>query len=104
VAQGITPFQVHLVSLGTDEKIKREASQLYDYLEEDGWQVLWDDREESAGVKFNDADLIGIPVRVVISQKSLEKGGFEFKERTANNNQFLTSQQLAKTLKKLYNN
>ncbi|PIS20544.1 proline--tRNA ligase [candidate division WWE3 bacterium CG08_land_8_20_14_0_20_43_13] len=100
----ITPFQVHLVSLGTDEKIKREASQLYDYLEEDGWQVLWDDREESAGVKFNDADLIGIPVRVVISQKSLEKGGFEFKERTANNNQFLTSQQLAKTLKKLYNN
>jgi prolyl-tRNA synthetase len=68
---------VHLVSLGQTEV----ADRLYDTLLKAGIEVLYDDREESPGVKFNDADLIGIPIRVTVAAKSLAKGGVELKRR-----------------------
>jgi len=73
----IAPFQIHLLSLGQDEK----ADEIYEKLTEAGKEVLYDDRDVNAGEKFADADLIGIPQRVVVSEKSLRNGGVELKKR-----------------------
>ncbi len=74
----ITPFEVHLLALRGGEK---EAEQLYNDLQMAGLDVLFDDREESPGVKFNDADLIGLPFRLTVSERSLKEGGVELKLR-----------------------
>jgi prolyl-tRNA synthetase len=73
----IAPYQVHLVALGETET----ADRVYDALLKAGIEVLYDDREESPGVKFNDADLIGIPLRVTAGGKGLERGVVEMKPR-----------------------
>lgn len=79
----VAPFKVHLLLLGDDEKTRKEADKLYKELSEKHIEVLYDDRSEvSAGEKFADSDLIGIPFRVVVSKRSLEDGGFEIKKRT----------------------
>jgi prolyl-tRNA synthetase len=57
------------------------AENIYDKLGQLGVEVLYDDRDESAGVKFNDADLLGMPIRVTVSKRSLEAGGVEVKLR-----------------------
>lgn len=75
--ESIAPFKVHIVSLGKNE----EAEDLYKKLEAQGIEVLFDDRDVSAGVKLGDSDLIGIPHRIVVSAKSLEAGGYEYKKR-----------------------
>jgi prolyl-tRNA synthetase len=80
--KSVAPYLVHLISLGKDEKVIAEADKLYDTLVEAGVEVLYDDRDESAGKKFNDADLIGLPVRLLVSGRTLEKNGVEFKLRT----------------------
>ena len=78
----VAPYQVHLVGLiSGDEEVGREASRLYEELQKQGIEVLFDDREESPGVKFADADLIGIPLRLTLSRRSLGKGGVELKRR-----------------------
>ena len=78
----IAPYDVHLVALNTNVDEAREAADsLYDNLQEAGLSVLYDDRNESAGVKFNDADLIGLPVRVVSSRRNLRQGVVEVKRR-----------------------
>ncbi len=80
--ESVAPFQVHLLNLNMeDPKVTKEAEEVYERLENEGGEVLYDDREQSAGEKFADADLIGIPWRVVVSSKSLEKGGLELKKR-----------------------
>ena len=61
--------------------VKRRRSRLYSELTAAGLQVLFDDRDESPGVKFNDADLIGVPVRLTVGKRSLEAGGVELKLR-----------------------
>jgi prolyl-tRNA synthetase len=80
--KSVTPYQVHLVSLGTDEKVSSAADKLYEDLKSAGVSVLYDDRNERAGEKFNDSDLIGLPVRLVVSSRTLEKDGVEWKERS----------------------
>ncbi len=77
----LAPFDVHLVLLGRREEVREAAETTYVRLQEAGFSVLYDDRNESAGVKFADADLIGCPVRVTISRRSLEAGGAEVKAR-----------------------
>ncbi len=79
----IAPYQVHLVSLGAKTEVVEEAASVYQALGADGLDVLYDDRDESAGVKFNDADLLGMPVRVTVSQRGLRDGQVEIKGRTA---------------------
>ena len=85
--KAVAPFAVHLVSLGSkDESVKQRvleaAASLHDELEKAGVDVLWDDRDgASAGEKFADADLIGIPLRLVISEKTLKENAVEWKER-----------------------
>ena len=81
----IAPYEVHLVELvggkGENEKVQRAAEKLYQDLLQAGVEVLFDDRDESPGVKFNDADLIGIPLRLTVGNRALQKGGIEMKIR-----------------------
>lgn len=81
--KSIAPYQVHLVGLDLfDENIKNQAEKLYQDLLDKKIEVLFDDRIDiTAGAKFADADLIGNPIRLVISKRSLENGGIEFKKR-----------------------
>ena len=77
----IAPFQVHLVVLGVDDEVTAKAEEVYANLRALGYEVLYDDRNESAGVKFNDADLIGIPVRLTLSRRTVKENAIEVKLR-----------------------
>jgi prolyl-tRNA synthetase len=78
----VAPYHVHIVSLaGADASVAEAAERAYRALIEAGIEVLYDDRDESPGVKFADADLIGLPIRLTISAKSIGKGGVEMKRR-----------------------
>jgi prolyl-tRNA synthetase len=79
--EAVAPFAVHLVRLGDDAAVVKAADKLYGELEAVGMEVLYDDRDESAGAKFADADLMGVPLRVTVSKKTLEHGSAEFKRR-----------------------
>jgi prolyl-tRNA synthetase len=78
----IAPYDVEIVTIGADPTVKDTARTILAGLEARGVSVLWDDREERPGVKFKDADLIGIPLRVMIGQKGLAAGGVELKQRS----------------------
>jgi prolyl-tRNA synthetase len=77
----IAPFHVHLLPLSQSAAVQDQAKSLYAALEAAGVEVLWDDRDERAGVKFNDADLIGAPLHLVIGEKGLAQGQVELKNR-----------------------
>jgi len=77
----IAPFHVHLISLGQSTAVIDAATKLNAALEAVGLEVLWDDRDERAGVKFNDADLIGAPYQVIVGDKGLAEGVLEVKSR-----------------------
>jgi prolyl-tRNA synthetase len=79
----IAPYHVHLVSLPGGEEA---AAQAYQELTRAGVQVLWDERDERAGVKFKDADILGLPLRLTFSERSLKAGGAELKRRTEKTN------------------
>ncbi len=90
--KSVSPFDVHLVQLGED------AQDVYDKLQKAGLDVLWDDRENvSAGAKFADADLLGIPVRLVVSEKA-GKGNVEYKIRTSKDFEVISSDEAIKKL------
>jgi prolyl-tRNA synthetase len=78
----LSPYQVHLVTLGKDAAVDEAAAKLYADLTALGVEVLWDDRDERAGVKFKDADLLGMPLRVTVGGKSLAAGNVELKPRS----------------------
>ncbi len=82
----IAPYDVHLLGLNTNvEEVATAANTLYDELRQTGLSILYDDRNESPGVKFNDADLIGLPVRIVVSRRNLNQGVVEIKRRDSAN-------------------
>lgn len=87
----VAPFLVHLVSLQVGNlKVRETAEELEKKLEEKGIEVLYDDRDESPGVKLADADVIGLPWRVIISPKSLEAGGVEVKRRDSDQSEVIS--------------
>lgn len=90
--ESVAPFQVHLLSLGVHE----EATIWYERFREVGIEVLFDDRDASAGEKFSDADLLGIPYRVVVSRRSIEEGGAEVKNRTASESRVISLGEILK--------
>lgn len=92
--ESLAPFRVHLISINEDEK----AEALYKKLSEKGIDVLLDDRDARPGQKFADSDLIGIPHRVVISSKSLEAGGLEYKSRSKPEAEIISEEELFKRL------
>jgi prolyl-tRNA synthetase len=79
----IAPYHVHLLALGIErsDAVRQHSDELYSSLWAAGVEVLYDDREESAGVKFNDADLLGLPLQLIVSARGLEAGTVELKER-----------------------
>jgi prolyl-tRNA synthetase len=86
----VSPFQVHLVRLGVNEKTLEEADKIYADLRKKGVEVLYDDRDARPGEKFNDSDLIGIPVRFVVSDKTVEQDKIEVKYRTSADSELLS--------------
>ncbi|MGB9772202.1 MAG: proline--tRNA ligase [Candidatus Kapaibacteriota bacterium] len=81
----LTPFDLHIVAINLKSEIVKEtAEELYSLLCKNGFEVLYDDRDESAGVKFNDADLIGIPYQIIIGERNLLEGKVEIKKRRNN--------------------
>ena len=101
----VAPFDIHLIALfGKDEKkneeVGKESGKLYESLQKEGFDVLYDDREEvSAGVKFGEADLFGIPTRLVISEKTLDKDSVEVKKRNSAEMELVKTNQLIKYFK-----
>jgi prolyl-tRNA synthetase len=86
----LAPFKVHIVVIQADKPgVREEAERLYDGLRAAGVEVLLDDRDETPGVKFNDADLLGIPLRATVSPRNLEKGSVEVRARTAAESEML---------------
>ena len=77
----IAPFQVHLLPVSQSAKTADAAARLYADLLAEGFEVLWDDRDDRAGVKFNDADLVGAPFQIIIGDKGLADGVVEVKVR-----------------------
>jgi len=93
--KNIAPFAVHIVGIGDSESESiMSADQLYKELQEKNIEALYDDRTVSPGQKFADSDLIGIPLRIVVSPKSLESGGYEVKKRTENDAKIVTKEEL----------
>ncbi len=82
--ESVAPFNVHLISIGADKpEVTAVAEKLYSDLSKAGIETLFDDRDARAGEKFADSDLIGIPWRIVVSEKTLAAGGAELKARTS---------------------
>lgn len=94
----IAPAQIIIVRVGESEQVVDAADSLYHTLQSAGVEVLYDDRDARAGEKFADADLLGIPHRVVISQKTLEQGKVEYKKRTEADSTMLNEDELLKKL------
>lgn len=97
----VAPYHVHLVALAAkgSDQVQQEAESIYAELEAAGLEVLYDDREESPGVKFNDADLIGLPVRLTVSGRALEQGGVEFKRRDQADKRILPRAEIVQQVK-----
>ncbi|MEM4271330.1 MAG: His/Gly/Thr/Pro-type tRNA ligase C-terminal domain-containing protein, partial [Candidatus Pacearchaeota archaeon] len=102
----VAPYQVHLIYLGGERRmhtsrmhtseVRKLADEIYNKLQKEKIEVLYDDRELSAGEKFADADLIGIPVRLVVSEKTGRK--VEFKKRSEEKTELLSFDQVIKRL------
>ena len=93
--ESVAPFKVYLLKIGSDNaKVNDKADGIYNQLTSLGVEVLYDDREVSAGKKFADCDLIGIPYRVTISDRNVEESGYEFFERKNGQSNILTRAQL----------
>jgi prolyl-tRNA synthetase len=96
--ENIAPAKVYIASLANIPSVISCADELYNRLTKAGVSVLYDDRDIRAGEKFADADLMGLPYRVVISQKTVESGRHELKKRTSEEVQLLESEEILKTL------
>ncbi len=96
------PYQTCLCSLCMDDSVIASVSEdVYQKLNKEGIEVLYDDRDESPGVKFNDADLLGIPLRLTLSPRTLKKQSIEIKWRTEKEFQLLSLDNIASTIKTL---
>jgi prolyl-tRNA synthetase len=90
----IAPAQVFLINIGNDEAVINAVESLYKQLQEKNIEVIYDDRKQRPGEKFADADLIGVPHRVVVSPKTIEANKVEYKHRNSSENQLLSLDEL----------
>jgi prolyl-tRNA synthetase len=98
----IAPYHIYLCPLHLeDPQVEAKAEKLYANLETEGLEVLFDDRKESPGVKFNDADLLGIPIRVTISPRTLKTNSAEIKSRSEKESELVPLEKIATRLKEL---
>ena len=98
----IAPYQIIILPLGNDDQVQEKSEEIYQNLKEQGWEVLIDDRKERAGVKFNDSELIGIPLRLTIGSRSLENGMVEVMIRENNEKLEIEVDNLEKKVKELF--
>lgn len=97
------PFDVYLMHVpGRELETRAKAEEIYTELQGAGISVLFDDRDERAGVKFNDADLIGCPIRVTVGEKGLKEGMVELKGRTAKEKKFVSIDKIIPEIKNEY--
>ena len=97
----IAPFQIGLLKLGKSDEVAEKAEQLYSDLQKAGLEVLYDDRDLRPGVKFADSELIGIPIRVVISDRSIKESQIEVKLRTGDDSENIPLDNAVSHLKNL---
>lgn len=98
--ESIAPFQAHLILLSKDEKVVELAEEVYKTLIHEGVEVLFDDRDLRAGEKFADSDLIGIPKRIIIGDKTLDSKMFEVKDRKTGEVEIKTLEHILNEFKK----
>lgn len=92
--EAVAPFRVHLIELGDSEDVRKKAGKMYNDMQQKGIKVLHDDRQEvRAGEKFADSDLIGIPHRMVVSEKTLAEGKVEIKDRRSGKVEMLSEEE-----------
>jgi prolyl-tRNA synthetase len=96
----VAPFAVHFILISKDSSLVKKADKLYDDLTKMGIDVLYDDRAESAGVKLNDSDLMGIPFRLILSEKTVKADSVELKRRDLDKTELIKIKKLADYLKK----
>ena len=96
----VAPFQVHILTIKHEGKVQEISESIHGELEKIGIEVLLDDREERAGIKFKDADLIGVPFRVTIGEKELKDGNVELFERKTGKRELVKSVDIVSCLKK----
>jgi prolyl-tRNA synthetase len=92
--ENIAPAKIYLISIGEGEQVIAKADSIYDELNKLGVEVLYDDRAVRPGEKFADADLLGIPYRVVISEKTIAQQSVEWKSRTSDETEFISEKEL----------
>ena len=97
--RSVAPFQAHLLIVSEDKKVRGLADELYQTLEANGIETLYDDRDVRAGEKFADADLIGIPQRIVVGNKTVEAKLFELKDRATGKTEEFSLEHLLEKLK-----
>lgn len=101
--KNIAPYEIYILPTDwTNESIRNFAEDLYEKLLKEGYEVLLDDRDERAGVKFVDADLIGIPLRITIGNKFIKSGTIEIKERRSSEIMEVPSGELLSKLKEVF--
>ena len=100
----MAPFDIHLIGLNMkNATVSDTCDKLYFHLKELGYDVLYDDRNDvSAGFKFNDADLLGMPLQIIVGEKNLKDGKVEVKQRSTNTKQVLELSQINSKLKELF--
>ncbi len=96
--ESVAPMQVYIARLSDDEEVVTQADALYEQLTRADISVLYDDRDERAGKKFADADLMGIPHRVVVSKKTCQDGKHEYKRRDSDDSRLLATAEIIKLL------
>jgi len=100
--RAIAPYDIYLAGLNLDDPdISAKAETMYESLQNAGYDVLFDDRDVPPGVKFKDADLIGVPARVVISGRSLGNGGVEVKSRSQRDSEIVVETDVVYALRKI---
>lgn len=100
--KAIAPYNIHLLTMGPEKDIHDAGEKLREELKSLNYEILWDDRDVRAGVKFNDADLIGLPLQLIIGKKGLEKGEVEFKIRRSGEKGNCARKNLKQELEKLF--
>jgi prolyl-tRNA synthetase len=100
--KNLAPYLVEMIPLNIDKPIIREATErVYAELQAAGIDVLVDDRDERAGVKFNDADLVGMPIRITVGEKSLKDGKIELKARSEGEVELVAVEEIVAAVKRL---
>ena len=97
--ENVAPYKLFLTFIGDDDQLKDYTEKIYNEFCEEGIEVLYDDRDTRASNKLTDADLLGIPYRVIVNSKTIQENLFEFKSRSLNKLDFLSKESIIKRLK-----